>query len=71
MRYFRNGVTVFAQAANSPSAHVNFVKTSKNEFPINVADPIFYIFVVGKVCLFVDNVIEIGCSRPEIFFAFE
>ena len=69
MRELRNCVAVFAQAANSPSAHFNFVETSRKEFPINVADPIFYNFVVCMVCVFVDN-IEIGSSR-QVFDAFE
>ena len=68
---FQKWVAVFAQAANSPSAHTNFVETSKKEFPTNVVDPIFYIFVFCKICVFVENTKEISSSRPEIFVAFE
>ena len=31
----------------------------------------YFIILLSVRCLFVDNIIEIGCSRPEIFVAFE
>ena len=62
---------IFANSANYPSVHVNFVETSKKDYPINVADLVFYIFVLCKYCVFDDNIIELGNSRPEFFVAFE
>ena len=56
---------------NYPSAHANFIGNSEKEYLINVADPVFFIFVLCKVCVFVDNIIEIGNSRPKIFVDFE
>ena len=47
------------------------LKLLKKNYPINVADLVFYIFVLCKYCVFDGNIIEIGNSRPEVFVAFE
>ena len=54
----------------SPSTYVIFVETSKKDYPINVADLVFYIFVLCKYCVFDGNIIETGNSQPKFFCHF-